>query len=100
MTNMTMLSPHELATLMLLNSAPDQVEMTRTELDTLLDSRLVSLSESLTDSLPDSRDVDAGRRRRLTLTPAGVHVLQAAARIESVRPRDETRRRDDNRVWV
>jgi hypothetical protein len=40
---MTMLSPHELATLMLVRSAPDQIDTTRVELDTLLDCRLIAL---------------------------------------------------------
>jgi hypothetical protein len=63
-----MLSPHEIATLMLVGSAPEQVEMTRAELDTLLDSRFVALE----------RGAD---RRRLTLTAAGQKVLDAVARL-------------------
>jgi hypothetical protein len=67
---MNMLSPHELATLMLVRSAPDQIDMTRTELDTLLDCELISLEPR------------AGVWRRPMLTPAGVHLLEAAARLE------------------
>ncbi len=63
-----MLSPHELATLMLVRNAPDQVDMTRIEFDTLMDCRLVSLESC------------AGERRRPMLTPAGAHLLEAAAR--------------------
>ena len=70
---MTMLSPHELATLMLIHSVPDQIDMTRIELDTLLDCELISL-EPL-----------AGERRRPMLTPAGAHLLEAAARLDSKR---------------
>jgi len=65
-----MLSPHELATLMLVGSAPDQIDMTRTELDTLLDCELISL------------DPRAGRQRP-ALTPAGVHLLEVAARVKA-----------------
>jgi hypothetical protein len=63
-----MLSPHELATLMVLHSAPDQIDTTRAELDTLLDSHLVSLVPG------------AAGWRGLSLTPKGEHVLQLAAR--------------------
>ena len=66
-----MLSPHELATLMLVGSAPDQIDMTRTELDTLLDWELIAL------------DPGAGRQQRPTLTPAGVHLLDVAARVKA-----------------
>ena len=38
-----MLSPHEFATLMLVKAAPDQIELNREELDTLLDQQLVAL---------------------------------------------------------
>lgn len=62
-----MLSPHELATLMLVGSAPDQIDMTRTELDTLVDCHLISLEPRV------------GQRRRPMLTPAGAHFLEAAA---------------------
>lgn len=67
-----MLSPHELATLMLVGSAPDQIDMTRTELGTLLDCELIAL------------DPRAAPQRPM-LTPAGAHVLEAAARAEGRR---------------
>jgi hypothetical protein len=70
---MNMLSPHELATLMLVRSAPDQIDMTRIELDTLLDCELISLEPR------------SGVWRRPRLTPAGVHLLDAAARLEGRR---------------
>jgi hypothetical protein len=65
------LSPHEIATLMLLRRAPDQVEMTRAELDTLLASRFISLDHDANDH----------RRPTLTLTAAGERLLEAAARL-------------------
>ncbi|PLZ03784.1 hypothetical protein CY652_05090 [Burkholderia sp. WAC0059] len=71
-----MLSPHELATLMLVRHAPDQIDMTRTELDTLLGCRLISL------------EPPCGERRRPTLTPAGASLLDAAARLERKRRRE------------
>lgn len=67
---MNMLSPHELATLMLIRSAPDQIDMTRIELDILLDCELIAL------------EPPAGARRRPMLTPAGAHLLEAAARVD------------------
>jgi hypothetical protein len=70
-----MLSPHEIATLMLVGSAPEQVEISRAELDTLLDSRFVELERG------------AGDWRRLTLTAAGQRVLDMIARLgERMRP--------------
>ncbi|TDV12081.1 hypothetical protein C7408_11020 [Paraburkholderia caballeronis] len=75
---MTMLSPHELATLMLVRHAPDQIDMTRIELDTLLGCRLISLE-------PLSGE-PSGELRRPALTPAGVSVLEAAARLARRRP--------------
>jgi len=81
---MTMLSPHELATLMLVRSAPDQIDTTRVELDTLLDYRLISIEPRV------------GGWRRPMLTPAGVHLLEAAARIERKRYGDALTREDDN----
>ncbi|WP_239482725.1 hypothetical protein [Paraburkholderia sp. C35] len=70
-----MLSPHELATLMLVSSAPDQLDTTRVELDTLLDCQLIAV------------ETRAGGRRRPMLTPAGVHLLEAAARLDRSRQR-------------
>lgn len=66
---MTLLSPHEFATLMLIRSAPDQIDMTRTELDFLLDRRLVSLEPR------------PGAHRLPRLTPAGVSLLEAVMRL-------------------
>jgi hypothetical protein len=63
-----MLSPHEFATLMLVSSAPDQVDMARAELDTLLERQLISL-ESLAEGLWNP-----------ALTEAGHSVLRAAHR--------------------
>jgi hypothetical protein len=41
----TMLTPHEVATLLLVQHSPDQLHMTRAQLDTLLEHRLVRLQE-------------------------------------------------------
>ncbi|MFP6561215.1 hypothetical protein WJ542_23350 [Paraburkholderia sp. B3] len=71
-----MLSPHELATLMLIRSAPEQIDMTRVELDTLLDCDLISLEPR------------AGERRLPMLTAAGAHVLEVAARLDGPRSWD------------
>ncbi|MBC8751032.1 histidine kinase dimerization/phospho-acceptor domain-containing protein [Paraburkholderia sp. WC7.3d] len=51
-----MLSPHEFATLMLIKDAPDQIDLDRAELDTLLEHQLVALEEL----------ASGGRRPRLT----------------------------------
>ncbi|KVC58987.1 hypothetical protein [Burkholderia stagnalis] len=40
-----MLSPHEIAALMLVKASPDQIDMDREELDTLLDQQLVVLEQ-------------------------------------------------------
>jgi hypothetical protein len=74
-----MLSPHELATLMLVRHAPDQIDATRIELDTLLDCQLVSL------------EPHAGEHRQPTLTPAGARLLEVASKLERQRskPVDE-----------
>ncbi|MPW21064.1 hypothetical protein GCT13_30375 [Paraburkholderia sp. CNPSo 3157] len=63
-----MLSPHEFATLMLVKAAPEQIDLSREELDTLLERQLVVL-EKLASEV---------QRPRLTLH--GVSVLQAIAR--------------------
>ena len=81
---MNMLSPHELATLMVVHSAPDQIDMTRVELDTLLDCQLISLEPR------------AGTWRRPLLTPAGAHLLEAAARLEHTRSRNGAIPEEDN----
>ena len=41
-----MLSPHEVATLMLVRNPPDQLYMNRAELDALLERQLVMLERS------------------------------------------------------
>jgi hypothetical protein len=82
-----MLSPHELATLMLVHSAPEQLDATRIELATLLDCRLISIEPR------------SGGWRRPTLTAAGKHLLDAAARVERNRYDDASTREDDNPVW-
>ncbi|QBR03886.1 hypothetical protein E1956_40750 [Paraburkholderia pallida] len=81
-----MLSPHELATLMLVHSAPDQIDMARFELDTLLDCQLISLEPR------------SGAWRRPVLTPAGAHLLEAAARLEGKRPRDGVASSEDDNL--
>ncbi|MGF6970690.1 hypothetical protein OKW43_007785 [Paraburkholderia sp. WC7.3g] len=63
-----MLSPHEFATLMLVKDAPDQIDLNRTELDTLLERQLVALEQL------------ASGRQRPHLTRDGDSVLQAVAR--------------------
>jgi hypothetical protein len=64
-----MLSPHEFATLMLIRSAPDQIDMNRTEVDTLLERQLLLL-EQIT-----------GGPQRASLTPRGHSLLEAASRL-------------------
>ncbi|BFG80062.1 hypothetical protein PTKU46_80960 [Paraburkholderia terrae] len=63
-----MLSPHEFATLMLVKAAPDQIDPTREELDTLLEHQLVALEQL------------ASGRQRPRLTSAGNSVLRALVR--------------------
>jgi hypothetical protein len=63
-----MLGPHEFATLMLIKDAPDQVELGRAELETLLERQLISL-ESL-----------ASGRPRPHVTSEGASILRAVAR--------------------
>ncbi|AJW44520.1 MULTISPECIES: hypothetical protein [Ralstonia] len=71
-----MLSPHEFATLMLVSQSPEQVDMNRAELDTLLERQLVMLEKSaeghrraqLTDrgqSFLEALNPDERRRRRI-----------------------------------
>jgi hypothetical protein len=62
-----MLSPHEFATLMLVKSAPDQIELDRAELDTLLERQLVALEQL------------ACGTQRLRLTRNGDSLLQAVS---------------------
>lgn len=61
-----MLSAHEFATLMLVSQSPEQVDMNRAELDTLLERQLVMLERSA-----------HGHRRRAQLTDTGRSLLQA-----------------------
>ncbi|SAK89488.1 hypothetical protein AWB75_06183 [Caballeronia catudaia] len=63
-----MLSPHEFATLMLVSAAPDQIDLAREELDTLLERQLVELEQ-----------IALGRSRP-RLTGDGRAVLQAVTR--------------------
>ncbi|HYS66470.1 MAG TPA: hypothetical protein VEN30_22020 [Paraburkholderia sp.] len=63
-----MLSPHEFATLMLIKDAPDQIELGRAELNTLLERQLISL-ESLVSGRP-----------RPHVTSDGDSILKAVAR--------------------
>jgi len=63
-----MLSPKEFATLMLVNAAPDQIDMRREELDILLERQLVALEQL------------ASGQRRVRVTGAGQSVLNAVAR--------------------
>ncbi|OUL75670.1 hypothetical protein [Paraburkholderia hospita] len=63
-----MLSPHEFATLMLVKAAPEQIDLDREELDTLLERQLVALEQL------------ASGARRPRLTRDGDSVLQAVAR--------------------
>lgn len=69
-----MLSPHEFATLMLVRHSPDQIDMNRSELGTLLERRLISL---------ESR---SSGDRRLSLTNAGSVLLEAVGRLDAAWP--------------
>ncbi|SAL88937.1 hypothetical protein AWB74_08838 [Caballeronia arvi] len=64
-----MLSPHEFATLMLVNAAPEQINLDREELDILLERQLVELEEL------------ASGHPRPRLTVDGHALLQAVARL-------------------
>ncbi|MFL9965287.1 hypothetical protein PQR02_30400 [Paraburkholderia sediminicola] len=64
-----MLSPHEFATLMLIKSAPDQIDLGRAELDTLFERQLIS-RENLTSG-----------RSRPHVTSDGDSILKAVARM-------------------
>lgn len=55
-----MLSPHEFATLMLVEGAPDQAELDRANLDALLERQLVSL-QRLASGHPRAEITDNGR---------------------------------------
>nr|WP_274389507.1 hypothetical protein [Paraburkholderia tagetis] len=62
------LSPHEFATLMLVNAAPDQIDLNREELDVLLEHQLIALEQL------------ASGRQRPRLTRQVRSVLRAVAR--------------------
>ncbi|WP_155628927.1 hypothetical protein [Burkholderia stagnalis] len=65
----TMLSPHEMTTLMIAWDAPDQIELERDELVTLIERRLIAVDEP------------ASGRRRVQVTAEGRAVLKAVSRI-------------------
>lgn len=64
-----MLSPHEVATLMLIKDASDEPELDRADLDALLEHQLVTLER-----------IDSGRPRPCIMAWGGA-VLNAIARI-------------------
>ncbi|MFM0089023.1 hypothetical protein PQR46_19110 [Paraburkholderia sediminicola] len=64
-----MLSPHEFTTLMLVKDAPDQIELEREDLRTLLERHLVIV------------ELLASGHRRPRITSLGHAVLKAVARI-------------------
>ena len=63
-----LLSPHEFATLMLVASAPEQIDLNREELDTLLERQLIALEQ-----------LSSGARRA-RLTHDGDSILRAVVR--------------------
>lgn len=63
-----MLSPHEFATLMLIQAAPDQLGLDRADLDILLERQLIAL-----ETLPCGQ-------HRPQLTSDGVSILKAVTR--------------------
>jgi hypothetical protein len=65
-----MLSLHELSTLLLIHSTPEQIDLTRAELSTLLAHRLVALKPG---GSPGGLSLPA-------LTAAGRRLLEAVAR--------------------
>jgi hypothetical protein len=64
---MTILTPHELATLMVVHHAPDQIDVGRTELDTLMQYQLITFVPL------------AGEVRRPMLTASGRALLNTIA---------------------
>jgi hypothetical protein len=64
----TMLSPHEFATLLLVKDSPDQLDMDRGELDALLEHQLIELEKLASGS------------QRLVLTESGVSTVRAIKR--------------------
>lgn len=65
-----MLSPHEFATLLLLEGAPDSVDLNSEDLAVLVERQLVALERL------------ASGCQRLQLTADGQSILRAAARIQ------------------
>jgi hypothetical protein len=63
-----MLTPHECAVLMLIRSAPEQIDLDRAELDTLMERQLVTLERL------------ASGAQRPRLTEGGDSLLWALAR--------------------
>jgi hypothetical protein len=63
-----MLSPHEFATLMLVKDSPEQIDLTREDLETLLERQLVAM-EQLASGI-----------QRLWLTHDGDSLLQTIRR--------------------
>lgn len=76
-----MLSPHEFATLMLIRHAPDQLDTTRAEIDTLLERQLIML-EHRSDG-----------HRRVHLTPRGRTLLDVFGSGSRGRMHHDTRSR-------
>ncbi|MCM2495327.1 hypothetical protein EFP18_08050 [Burkholderia glumae] len=74
-----MLSPHELATLMLIDGAPEAIDPDRAELGTLLQYRLVRV------------EADDDGIARPELTESGRSLLAAAGRIAPQSPRPAIR---------
>ncbi|MFD1554889.1 hypothetical protein ACFSHT_04490 [Paraburkholderia silviterrae] len=64
-----MLSPHEFATLMLVKDAPDQIDLTREELDVLLERQLIAMEQL------------ASGMHRPCLTDDGDFLLQSVMRV-------------------
>ena len=64
-----MLSPHEFATLMLIEDSPDEIDLGHPGLGTLMERRLVELEQL------------ASGRQRPCITADGYSFLRAAARI-------------------
>lgn len=64
-----MLSPHEFATLMLIKHSPDQIDLSRAELGTLLERQLIVLHDQ------------ACGGRSPQLTRVGQSILDACSRV-------------------
>ncbi|AYZ67853.1 hypothetical protein [Burkholderia ubonensis] len=66
---LTMLSPHEITTLLMVRNAPDQIGSDREELLTLLERQLIAIDPMVSDF------------RRIEVTAEGHAVLNAVSRI-------------------